>query len=106
MYGDWPCGLSCSDLLCTVGRGVCRSVLENHHVASAWALILENPENNFLKRMEPADRRRLHDLVIECVLATDLAKHGAVLKTFSSQVGYGRRYGVPADTPITINVPS
>uniref|UniRef100_A0A668AR73 Phosphodiesterase n=1 Tax=Myripristis murdjan TaxID=586833 RepID=A0A668AR73_9TELE len=52
-----------------------RSVLENHHAASAWNLFMSRPEYNFLANLEHVEFKRFRFLVIEAILATDLKKH-------------------------------
>jgi hypothetical protein len=54
---------------------------EQHHVAAAFAVLLR-PECNFLSRLPPADFRKLRSLVLDLVAATDMAKHGSLVKTF------------------------
>ena len=64
-----------------------RSVLENHHAAAAWGLLLSKPEFNFLKNLETAEFKRLRYVAIECILATDLKRHFEVLAEFTAKVG-------------------
>jgi len=54
---------------------------EQHHAAAAFAVLLR-PECNFLSGMAPADFRKLRSLVLDLVAATDMAKHGSLVKTF------------------------
>ncbi|KAJ8340037.1 hypothetical protein SKAU_G00346700 [Synaphobranchus kaupii] len=63
-----------------------RSVLENHHAASAWNLYLSQPEFNFLSNLDHVDFKRFRFLVIEAILATDLKKHFDFLAEFNSKV--------------------
>jgi hypothetical protein len=51
-----------------------RSVLENHHVALAYQILLKE-ENNFLAQLPAAQMDSVRKTVIELVLTTDLAKH-------------------------------
>jgi len=60
-------------------------VLENHHLAKAWELLLK-PENNFLKNFERKDFLRIRKLIIELVLATDLSQHNQLLSSFSEKI--------------------
>ena len=62
------------------------SVLENHHVASAWKLLTSDSRYNFLKQLEPAEFKRLRYLVVQLVLATDLKKHFDILALFNAKV--------------------
>ncbi|KAJ3591243.1 hypothetical protein NHX12_009189, partial [Muraenolepis orangiensis] len=64
-----------------------RSVLENHHAASAWNLFMSRPEFNFLSNLEHGEFKRFRFLVIEAILATDLKKHFDFLAEFNAKVG-------------------
>ncbi|XP_011480918.1 cGMP-inhibited 3',5'-cyclic phosphodiesterase A [Oryzias latipes] len=64
-----------------------RSVLENHHAASAWNLFMSQPEYNFLMNLEHVEFKRFRFLVIEAILATDLKKHFDFLTEFNAKVG-------------------
>ncbi|XP_061773081.1 cGMP-inhibited 3',5'-cyclic phosphodiesterase 3A-like [Nerophis ophidion] len=64
-----------------------RSVLENHHAASAWNLLLSRPEFNFLANLDHVEFKRFRFLVIEAILATDLKKHFDFLAEFNAKVG-------------------
>ncbi|XP_075994975.1 cGMP-inhibited 3',5'-cyclic phosphodiesterase 3A-like, partial [Genypterus blacodes] len=64
-----------------------RSVLENHHAASAWNLFMSQPEYNFLVNLEHVEFKRFRFLVIEAILATDLKKHFDFLAEFNAKVG-------------------
>lgn len=63
-----------------------RSVLENHHAASAWNLLLSRPEFNFLVNLDHREFKRFRFLVIEAILATDLKKHFDFLAEFNAKV--------------------
>ncbi|XP_068607893.1 cGMP-inhibited 3',5'-cyclic phosphodiesterase 3B [Brachionichthys hirsutus] len=63
-----------------------RSVLENHHAASAWGLFLSRPEFNFLVNLDHVEFKRFRFLVIEAILATDLKKHFDFLAEFNAKV--------------------
>jgi hypothetical protein len=63
-----------------------RSVLENHHAASAWNLFMSRPEYNFLGNLEHVEFKRFRFLVIEAILATDLKKHFDFLAEFNAKV--------------------
>ncbi|XP_073418449.1 cGMP-inhibited 3',5'-cyclic phosphodiesterase 3A isoform X2 [Dendrobates tinctorius] len=63
-----------------------RSVLENHHAASAWNLLLSRPEYNFLVNLDHMEFKRFRFLVIEAILATDLKKHFDFLAEFNAKV--------------------
>ena len=63
-----------------------RSVLENHHAASAWNLFMSRPEFNFLVNLDHVAFKRFRFLVIEAILATDLKKHFDFLAEFNAKV--------------------
>lgn len=63
-----------------------RSVLENHHAASAWNLFMSHPEYNFLINLDHVEFKRFRFLVIEAILATDLKKHFDFLAEFNAKV--------------------
>ncbi len=82
-----PCVMRC--LLFPLSRLCCyndRSVLENHHAAQAFSLLLSNPEYNYVESLTTADFKRFRFLVIEAVLATDLKRHFDVLQEFNAKV--------------------
>jgi len=67
------------------------SILENYHLAKTFQLT-RKPENNFLVNLSEPEHRELRKLVINCVLATDIARHveitakfGSILETFSRE---------------------
>ncbi|XP_023575095.1 cGMP-inhibited 3',5'-cyclic phosphodiesterase B [Octodon degus] len=62
-----------------------RSVLENHHAASAWNLYLSRPEYNFLLNLDHVEFKHFRFLVIEAILATDLKKHFDFLAEFNAK---------------------
>ena len=63
-----------------------RSVLENHHAASAWNLFMSRSEYNFLANLDHVEFKRFRFLVIEAILATDLKKHFDFLAEFNAKV--------------------
>ncbi|XP_059843625.1 cGMP-inhibited 3',5'-cyclic phosphodiesterase 3A isoform X5 [Hypanus sabinus] len=63
-----------------------RSVLENHHAASAWNLFMSQQEYNFLVNLDHVEFKRFRFLVIEAILATDLKKHFDFLAEFNAKV--------------------
>ena len=63
-----------------------RSVLENHHTASAWTLFFSRPEFNWLKFLDKPEFKRFRFLVIEFILATDLKRHFEILAEFNAKV--------------------
>ncbi|XP_076861693.1 cGMP-inhibited 3',5'-cyclic phosphodiesterase 3A isoform X3 [Brachyhypopomus gauderio] len=71
-----------------------RSVLENHHAASAWNLFMSRPEYNFLVHLNHVEFKRFRFLVIEAILATDLKKHFDFLAEFNAKVGHDGCSGI------------
>ncbi|XP_020657079.3 cGMP-inhibited 3',5'-cyclic phosphodiesterase 3B isoform X1 [Pogona vitticeps] len=71
-----------------------RSVLENHHAASAWSLFLSLPEYNFLTNLDHVQFKRFRFLVIEAILATDLKKHFDFLAEFNAKVNDVNGHGI------------
>ncbi|TPX33902.1 hypothetical protein SmJEL517_g03294 [Synchytrium microbalum] len=62
-------------------------VLENHHLASAFAKLYQ-PDLDFMTNLVPVDRRYVRNTIIELVLATDLGgQHYPILTTFKNKVG-------------------
>lgn len=61
-------------------------MLESHHAAAAWQLLLSKPEFNFLSGLDAAEYRRLRFLIIEAILATDLKRHFDILSLFNEKV--------------------
>jgi len=52
-----------------------KSVLENFHIASAFK-IMRRPGTNIFSQMSLEEFRTVRRFMIECVLATDMSKHG------------------------------
>ncbi|XP_065696231.1 cGMP-inhibited 3',5'-cyclic phosphodiesterase 3B [Patagioenas fasciata] len=71
-----------------------RSVLENHHAASAWNLFLSRPDYNFLSNLDHVEFKRFRFLVIEAILATDLKKHFDFLAEFNAKVNDINSHGI------------
>ena len=63
-----------------------RSVLESHHVASAWKLMISNPKFEFLSGLEPEVLTKIRISTIELVLSTDLAKHFQIIDQWKERV--------------------
>lgn len=62
-----------------------QSILESHHVAAAWKLLLVD-ENNFLKGLSKEQYLELRDAVIQLVLATDMKFHFEHYTKFKTKV--------------------
>ena len=52
-----------------------KSILENYHIAQAFK-IFRKPATNIFANMSPEEFRTIRRFMIECVLATDMSKHG------------------------------
>merc|ERR1719181_1368855 len=75
---------------------------ENHHVAAAFELA-PRPDCNFLAELPPAQHRRLRSLVVDLVLATDMADGNALLKSISETLaaaGIDAKLPSGADPPV------
>jgi cAMP-specific phosphodiesterase 4/calcium/calmodulin-dependent 3',5'-cyclic nucleotide phosphodiesterase len=59
-----------------------RSVNEQHHAAEAFRILLK-PECNFLCAMPCEEFHRLRSLILDMVLATDMAEHQQILASFN-----------------------
>ena len=60
------------------------SVLENHHVASTFALA-NQPKYNIFQHFESADFKKARKVMIGCILATDMSKHFGEQAKFKSR---------------------
>jgi len=63
-----------------------RSVLENHHAASAFRLMQSDERFSWLVNLDYADFKRFRFIVIEAILATDLKRHFDLLSEFNAKV--------------------
>lgn len=61
------------------------SPLENHHAAMLF-MILKNAETNILANLTPTEYKEARKLIITCILATDMAKHGEIINKFKSYI--------------------
>ncbi len=50
-------------------------MLESHHIASAFELMLGKSANNWAIKLSSEDFGRVRQMMIDCVLATDMALH-------------------------------
>jgi len=62
-----------------------QSILESHHVASAWQLLLQD-DCNFLKGLSKEQYLEFRDCVIQLVLATDMKFHFEHYTKFKTKV--------------------
>lgn len=65
-----------------------RSVLENHHLAAGFAVLMNPDYNcNFLSNLPREEFKSFREMVIELVLATDLqTQHFAMLSMFKNKI--------------------
>ena len=59
------------------------SVLENHHAATAFALMAQT---QLLANLSPADGRAVRKRVVSAILATDMGKHKELLSTVGERI--------------------
>ena len=62
-------------------------VLEHHHCAAAFQLILTGEENNIIENMPIEHYREARKLIIASVLNTDLTKHFTLLTELKTKLG-------------------
>ncbi|CDW57240.1 PDEase I domain containing protein, partial [Trichuris trichiura] len=61
-----------------------RSVLENHHISSAWKVLMRE-ENFFVENLSTSELNCFRHFVIETVLSTDLKYHYDLLMSFTDK---------------------
>jgi cAMP-specific phosphodiesterase 4/high affinity cAMP-specific and IBMX-insensitive 3',5'-cyclic phosphodiesterase 8 len=59
---------------------------ENHHVAAAFALLHQRPDCDLLAKLPANEYRRLRSVMIDLVLATDMANHASLIHAFSEEL--------------------
>ena len=62
-------------------------VLEHHHCAAAFQLILTGEDNNIFENMPIEHYREARKLIIASVLNTDLTKHFTLLTELKTKLG-------------------
>jgi hypothetical protein len=62
-----------------------KSVLENHHIAASFSVI-QRVEYNIFSMIPAADLKIIRELMIECVLATDMARHAPDFQKFKNRI--------------------
>ncbi|KAG4087018.1 hypothetical protein H8356DRAFT_1434063 [Neocallimastix lanati (nom. inval.)] len=62
-----------------------RSVLENHHCAMSFNILLKE-NNNFLEHVDKEKFNEFREVIIGLVLATDLAEHFQILSLFKKKI--------------------
>lgn len=63
------------------------SVLENHHCAAAFKVILENEENNIFENMPLETYQEVRKMIINVVINTDLSKHFSLVTELKTKLG-------------------
>jgi hypothetical protein len=63
-----------------------KSVLENHHCSSAFQLLHSKPTYNFTAGWDKKQYKAFREMVVEMVLATDLAHHFSLLTNFKKKI--------------------
>ena len=58
-----------------------RSVLENAHASCLFLIMRRHPDADITASLSPEQRKRLRSLMVRIILATDMDRHAAVLKT-------------------------
>lgn len=65
-----------------------RSVLENHHAASAFRMFME-PHINILEGLSVEGYREFRKAVVEVILATDMSNHFSITSKFETRLSTG-----------------
>ncbi|KAJ3130049.1 cAMP-specific 3',5'-cyclic phosphodiesterase 4D [Nowakowskiella sp. JEL0407] len=68
-----------------------RSILENHHLASSFQILLQE-ECNFLESMTIEEYRVFREQVIELVIATDISMHFQTLSNIKNKVVVSKNF--------------
>ncbi|KAJ3297125.1 High affinity cAMP-specific and IBMX-insensitive 3',5'-cyclic phosphodiesterase 9A [Borealophlyctis nickersoniae] len=79
------------------------SPLESHHSAVLFT-ILKNPETSVLSNLSDADYKEVRKQIIQCILATDMAKHGEILAKFKGYAEAGFNYDDPAQRQLLLQI--
>ena len=64
-----------------------RSVLENHHLAAAFQVMLTHQKCNIIENLDLDIQKEIRRLVIESVLNTDQSKHFGLLTELKTKLG-------------------
>ena len=82
-----------------------QSVLEYHHLATAFTLALSDNDKNIFSSLRPDRYRELRKLVVNMVLSTDMAKHFEYINKFKARIdGGGVRLEEPAVRGVVLEV--
>jgi hypothetical protein len=63
------------------------AVLENHHCAAAFKVILDNEENNIFENIPLDTYYEIRKLIINIVINTDLSKHFTLVTELKTKLG-------------------
>lgn len=63
------------------------SVLENHHLAAAFSLMLTHEENNIFENIPIDQFHEMRRIIISSVINTDLSKHFTLLTQMKTKLG-------------------
>jgi hypothetical protein len=69
------------------------SVLEMHHISLGLSLMRSGDEYNILKAWDAKDCDDFRNLVIQCILSTDMKSHDAMVKEMIEVAAYSRTIG-------------
>lgn len=58
-----------------------QSILENHHCATAYRIVLQE-KNNIFKEISKTHQGQVREIVIKAILSTDVTKHFQILEKF------------------------
>ena len=62
-------------------------VLENHHLAAAFSIMLTNEDNNILENIPLDTYLEIRKVIIQSVLNTDISKHFTLLTELKTKLG-------------------
>lgn len=62
-------------------------VMENHHLASAFNVMLKSEKNNIMHNLPLDMFKEMRHLIIEIVLNTDMSKHFGLMTTLKTKLG-------------------
>eukprot|EP00002_Diphylleia_rotans_P002871 TRINITY_DN1186_c0_g1_i3.p1 TRINITY_DN1186_c0_g1~~TRINITY_DN1186_c0_g1_i3.p1 ORF type:complete len:884 (+),score=163.24 TRINITY_DN1186_c0_g1_i3:258-2909(+) len=65
-----------------------KSVLENYHISTTW-MLLKEPQNDFLFMLSEKEKKDIRSMMIDMVLATDMAYHFETLADMKTRLAAG-----------------
>eukprot|EP00727_Mastigamoeba_balamuthi_P014574 m51a1_g9741 putative camp phosphodiesterase (912) ;mRNA; r:1553937-1568042 len=80
-----------------------RSVLENHHACTAWA-VLRQEESNFVAHLPLSQRKEFRKLLIDLVFATDMLFHLDTISKFHTKIKSGFDRSLAEDRLVLMQV--